>query len=358
MWSLETLLQAAAKVAGASPSTAKAPSINVMAIRQRQWGNELGSSYALVDSGATHALRRASTIDEWEQASPVVVRLAGGESVSLKMNNGGTIVVPMASATMGSSSTPIVPLGALVSQLGYSMVWAKNKCRLEGPQGEIINMKIRDGCPELTEHQALELIARLEDARLDQLRKNTAETKTRVRAAAMAMSRTWFDHLLSYVDSEFSSEGFKAVEAAPFLDGIPKQCLAGIFDSVPESNGWDILRGLKHLNRKTRKRLWSSDSWIVHLFAGGPSQKGFVPYGKSWACGFGTGHRERPYAEHFGPFGVEGSGVGGQTGEDCWNYWRTATRVLHDFKAHCWRTRTPSIKRVSLWWLGRAISGG
>ena len=244
-----------------------------MAIRQRQWGSELGSSYALVDSGATHALRRASTIDEWEQASPVVVRLAGGESVNLKMNTGGTILVPMASATTGSSSSPIVPLGALVSQLGYSMVWAKNKCRLEGPQGEIINMKIRDGCPELTEHQALELVARLEDSRLEQLRRNTAETKTRVRAAAMAMSRTWFDHLLSYVDSEFSSEGFKAVENAPFLDGIPKSCLVGIFDSVPESNGWDVLRGLKHLNRKARKRLWSSNSWIVHLFAGDRPRK-------------------------------------------------------------------------------------
>ena len=134
VWSLETLLQAAAKVAGASPSTAKAPSINVMAIRQRQWGSELGSSYALVDSGATHALRRASTMDEWEQAPPVVVRLAGGESVNLKMNTGGTILVPMASATTGSSSSYLlVPWylswGILWCGLRISAGWKGHKAR-------------------------------------------------------------------------------------------------------------------------------------------------------------------------------------------------------------------------------------
>ena len=221
----------------------------------------------------------------------MVVNLAGGESIGLHMNAAGTILVQPSSLTSATSTTPIVPLGALVAQLGYTMVWDKNKCRLQGPNGEAISLKVRDGCPEITEHQALELISRLEDSRLKQLRENTAETRSKVRAAAMAMSRTWFDHLLSYVGSDFASEGFKAVEAAPFLDGIPKQCVAGIFDSVPERNGWDILRGLKHLNRKTRKRLWSSSSWIVHLFAG-------EPHGKSWARGFGVGHRKGSFAEH------------------------------------------------------------
>ena len=33
-------------------------------------------------------------------------------------------------------------------------------------------------------------------------------------------------------------------------------------------NGWDALKGLKHLNRRTRKRLWTSSQWVVHLYAG------------------------------------------------------------------------------------------
>ncbi|OLQ05967.1 hypothetical protein AK812_SmicGene10791 [Symbiodinium microadriaticum] len=222
VWTLESLIQAAAKVAGASGQAPKAPSINVLAIRHKSGAEPGLTSYALVDSGATHALRRASDQNEWDEADPVIVNLAGGESVGLRMNKAGTILVQPTSLTSATSTSPIVPLGALVSQLGYMMVWTKNRCRLEGPNGEIINLKVKDGCPELTEHQALELISRLEDSRLEQLRANTADTRSRVRAAALAMNRTWFDHLLSYVDSEFSSEGFKAIEAAPFLDGIPR----------------------------------------------------------------------------------------------------------------------------------------
>ena len=268
VWTLESLIQAAAKVAGATQSAAKAPSINVMAIRGGGSGVEQRSSFALLDSGATHALRRAQSEEEWAAAAPVTVNLAGGEAVSLKMNSGGTILVPITSSTAAGSSSPIVPLGALVGQLGYTMVWGKTRCRLEGKNGDVINLRIRDGCPELMEQEALRLIGQLEDNRLRELRCNTQDTRRRVKAAALAMDRTWFDHLLSYVDSGFSSEAFKAVEAAPFLEGVPRQCVTGMFDAVPESNGWDILRGLKHLNRKARKRLWSSKSWVVHLFAG------------------------------------------------------------------------------------------
>ena len=268
VWTLESLIQAAAKVAGATQGAAKAPSIHVMAIRGGGIGVEPKSSFAPLDSGATHALRRAQSEEEWAAAAPVTVNLAGGEAVSLKMNSGGTILVPITASTAAGSSSPIVPLGALVGQLGYTMVWGKTKCRLEGKNGDVINLRIRDGCPELMEQEALRLIGQLEDNRLRELRCNTQDTRRRVKAAALAMDRTWFDHLLSYVDSGFSSEAFKAVEAAPFLEGVPKQCVAGLFDAVPETNGWDILRGLKHLNRKARKRLWSSKSWVVHLFAG------------------------------------------------------------------------------------------
>ena len=222
----------------------------------------------MLDSGATHALRRALSEEEWSEASPVTVNLAGGEAVSLKMNSGGTILVPISSSTAAGSSSPIVPLGALVGQLGYTMVWGNTKCRLEGRNGDVINLRVRDGCPELMEQEALRLIGQLEDARLRELRCNTQDTRRRVKAAALAMDRTWFDHLLSYVDSGFTSEAYKALESAPFLEGVPKECVSGMFDAVPESNGWDILRGLKHLNRKARKRLWSSKSWVVHLFAG------------------------------------------------------------------------------------------
>ena len=57
-----------------------------------------------------------------------------------------------------------------MSQLGYTMTWGNTKCKLEGRNGEVIQLKVREGCPEITEHEALKLIAQLEDSRLKDLR--------------------------------------------------------------------------------------------------------------------------------------------------------------------------------------------
>ncbi|OLP89946.1 hypothetical protein AK812_SmicGene28556 [Symbiodinium microadriaticum] len=231
-------------------------------------------TFALVDSGATHALRRAESEEEWQCADPVVVNLAGGESVALRINQAGTILVPLVGqGSTSSASAPIVPLGALVGQLGYSMMWSGTKCKLEGRNGEVLNLRVRDGCPEIAERDALRLIAMLEDKQLQELKNNTATTRRKVKAAAMMMERTWFDHLQSYTASSISTEALKAVEAAPFFRDIPRQCLAGLVEAVPELNGWEALKGLEHLNRRTRKRLWSSDKWLVHLFAGEREKK-------------------------------------------------------------------------------------
>ncbi|CAE7339671.1 GIP [Symbiodinium microadriaticum] len=257
-----------ARASGSNPTS---PSATPSAGDQSSGGEAVWTLDSLIQAAAKEEAMGRSKGHRllcWIQASPVTVNLAGGEAVSLKMNSGGTILVPISSSTAAGSSSPIVPLGALVGQLGYTMVWGNTKCRLEGRNGDVINLRVRDGCPELMEQEALRLIGQLEDARLRELRCNTQDTRRRVKAAALAMDRTWFDHLLSYVDSGFTSEAYKALESAPFLEGVPKECVSGMFDAVPESNGWDILRGLKHLNRKARKRLWSSKSWVVHLFAG------------------------------------------------------------------------------------------
>ncbi|CAE7239682.1 unnamed protein product [Symbiodinium sp. CCMP2456] len=266
VWTLETLLQAAAKVAGAKAAPTS-PSLNVISLRAHRPLSGGLQTYALVDSGATHALRRAASEDEWSASHPVVVNLAGGESISLRMNDAGTILVPSTASDAGGGA-PIVPLGALVGQLGYTMTWSGTKCRLEGRQGECFNLRVRDGCPEIAEHDALQLIAKLEDSNLEELKSNIKRTRQKVRTAAMMMERNWFDYLQNYAQGGIATEALKAIEAAPFFRDLPQPCLEGFVDAVPEQNGWEVLKGLQHLNRRTRKRLWSSDKWVVHLFAG------------------------------------------------------------------------------------------
>ncbi|CAE7228639.1 RE1, partial [Symbiodinium sp. CCMP2456] len=266
--SWEALLQAAAKVAGAAPSEPKAPSIKVLSLHSGPSGGKHETAYALVDSGATHPLRRASGIGEWQAASPVVVHLAGGEVVELRMNSAGTLLVPSSGMTRTASTAPIVPLGSLVGVLGYRMEWHGSRCRLTSREGDVLNLRVRDGCPEVTEQQALDLIAKIEDKKLQTLRTSTEATKGAVRESMLVLNRSWFDHLISYCRSGIGSEALSAIQSAPFFQEVPQEALRGLSEADPISNGWDALRGLQHLNRRTRKKLWASKNWVVHLFAG------------------------------------------------------------------------------------------
>ncbi|CAE7642041.1 RE2 [Symbiodinium sp. CCMP2456] len=266
--SWEALLQAAAKVAGAAPSEPKAPSIKVLSLHSGPSGGKHETAYALVDSGATHPLRRASGIGEWQAASPVVVHLAGGEVVELRMNSAGTLLVPSSGMTRTTSTAPIVPLGSLVGVLGYRMEWHGSRCRLTSREGDVLNLRVRDGCPEVTEQQALDLIAKIEDKKLQTLRTSTEATRGAVRESMLVLNRSWFDHLISYCRSGIGSEALSAIQSAPFFQEVPQEALRGLSEADPISNGWDALRGLQHLNRRTRKKLWASKNWVVHLFAG------------------------------------------------------------------------------------------
>ncbi|CAE7343225.1 lgrC, partial [Symbiodinium sp. KB8] len=134
--------------------------------------------------------------------------------------------------------------------------------------GESLTLRVRDGCPEITEQQALELISRIEDQKLAELRNATSTTRTRIRESVIALNKSWFDHLIAYCNSGIGTDSLMAIHSAPFLSDVPEEALYGLSEADPVSNGWDALRGLKHLNRKTRKRLWSSRRWVVHLYAG------------------------------------------------------------------------------------------
>ena len=265
--SWEALLQAAAKVAGVPPEP-KAPTINVVSIVTASGEGSTGEARALIDSGATHPLRRASDAQEWSNASDVVVHLAGGEVVQLKMNQAGTLLVPTTANTRCSSSAPIVPLGTLVGTLGYTMEWSGSRCRLTSRDGEVISLRVRDGCPEVTEAQALGLIAKIEGKKLSMLKQSTETSRTKIREAVIAINKTWFDHLLTFCDSGAGVDSMMALQSAPFFRDVPHQALFGISEAIAEDNGWDALKGLVHLNRRTRKRFWNSHQWVVHLFAG------------------------------------------------------------------------------------------
>ena len=134
---------------------------------------------------------------EWDEALEVQVSLAGDNTTCMRLTQSGTLLLPP--LERAGSVQPIVPMGAVIEQLGYSLVWSAGSCKLHPPNGKPLRLRVKNGCPEVVGSQALTLISRLEEHKLEQveeLRRRTEHGKDRIRQAKLAMDKTWWDHLV------------------------------------------------------------------------------------------------------------------------------------------------------------------
>ena len=253
-------------------------SLRVMSLSNPKRGQD--GSYveatALVDTGATHPLRKAASSSEWSAANRVMVNLAGNRQIEMRITPAGTLLLPISE----SGSTTIVPVGELVQTLGYRLDWSRSRCRLVAPDGASMRLSMRDGCPQLPEYQALTLISRLEERKLDELQRATKETERVVRSAAMSMTKSWFASLVDFCSGDVHS-GYRAMDEAPFLKDVPEDAKSGLVTKSDLSNGWQLLKKMTCWNRAFRRRLMRSNSWIIHFFSG----KGSSPAFKSLDAG-------------------------------------------------------------------------
>ena len=138
-------------------------------------GFDEGERLALLDSGASHAFRDRRAEEELPEV-PVSVELAGGQVVTLQQNKAGTLM-PTSSSAGPMEAATILPLGALVQQLGCELSWTKRGgLRIIHPQHGVLKTVVKGNCPLLGETQALSLIDQLEQKKLQELREATAET--------------------------------------------------------------------------------------------------------------------------------------------------------------------------------------
>ena len=122
----------------------------------------------------------------------------------------------------------------------------------------MIRLDVVRGCPEVSEEVAQKLIARLEQCQIPEL-VNSTEASVR---ALSAVKTSWWACLMEYVVSGNLESGRAAVDKAPFVmyrDEVKDALVVW----RPNKGIWDILRGL-NVNRRSRKRLLRSPSWVVH----------------------------------------------------------------------------------------------
>ncbi|CAE7267533.1 unnamed protein product [Symbiodinium sp. CCMP2592] len=209
------------------------------------------SRSALLDSGATHVLRGPRDDGEWEAAREVRVQLAGDSSTSMKQTQEGTLLNEDQMAQI------IVPLGKVITHLGFRLHWTAEECYLEGEDGEVINLDVVRGCPEVSEEVAQTLIARLEQSQLPEL---VSSTEASVRALG-AVKTSWRACLMEYVVSGNMESGRAAVDKASFLM-YREEVKEALIVKRSTKGVWDILKGI-NVNRRSRKRLLRSPSWVV-----------------------------------------------------------------------------------------------
>ena len=76
---------------GSNEDALGVPRLQVLRLEGSSKGsNTKEEQQALVDSGATHAMRPPSSNKEWSEAASVAVQLAGSQTTDLKMSNKGT----------------------------------------------------------------------------------------------------------------------------------------------------------------------------------------------------------------------------------------------------------------------------
>lgn len=86
------------------------------------------SAEGLLDSGASHAMRKASE-KEYLKGIPIRVTLAGEDVRDMKQNIQGTVLVK----DNGAEVQPIVPLGTIIEELNCRLQWKRGSLRLHHP---------------------------------------------------------------------------------------------------------------------------------------------------------------------------------------------------------------------------------
>ena len=223
--------------------------INMMSIKS------LKMSRALLDSGATHALRMAASEEEWLAGQPTRVVLADGETDQLRLKPGTrTLLAPCQGS---EASSMILPMHE-VSAAGYSVKWTEGVCSLQAPGGAEIAVEQGDGCPTVDAEVGQKILEKLEqrqqrgEARRKKLQRlEVGELRPEeldIPTALMMSCQAMFEDVPDYILQKVVPEDFS-------LD-----------ENQQERLPW---------NRRCRRRHQKAKRIILHLYSG-PDEKYWV----------------------------------------------------------------------------------
>ncbi|CAE7295400.1 TY5A, partial [Symbiodinium sp. CCMP2592] len=219
---------------------------------------------ALLDSGASHPYRERQLHEPLPQV-PVRVELAGGRTITLQQNQAGTLM-PTTKDVEADDSATILPMGALVQQLGCDLTWTKRGgLKIVHPQFGTLKTIVKGNCPLLGETQALSLINQLEQRKLQELRESTAETF--LGTIALTEVKDWDELFMMYTQTGSRTSMLQALQSpgSPLSSmGGELRAMLSIEVDLSESAGKEYLKSLP-MRRSQRKSLLLK-RWAVKLY--------------------------------------------------------------------------------------------
>lgn len=120
--------------------------------------------WILLDSGATHALRPATSMEEWSEAVKIKVTLANGTTDSLKIKP-QTKILLTEPVKEGWKETWILPMGGL-ADMGFQVKWKSGQCEVADEDGKLLEVDLQGGCPMIKKDEGLRIFQRLENFQL------------------------------------------------------------------------------------------------------------------------------------------------------------------------------------------------
>ncbi|CAL1144503.1 unnamed protein product [Cladocopium goreaui] len=202
----------------------------------------------LLDSGATHALRRAKTWSEWDDAEHTVVALAQGTTTSLRIKHGTETL--LFTPDDGSFGNGILPMGAL-TKLGYEITWTGGDCRMKNGHGENVEVTVVNGCPMINRRFGMQLI--------DQLENESRLTRARSALVRALIQQPTLLKNLPDLDSETLLMVFMKKEFPDLPDTVCRKVVRRSLEIDSEQLPW---------NRWMRRRMLRAQRVILHLYSG------------------------------------------------------------------------------------------
>ena len=114
---------------------------------------------------------------------------------------------------------PIVPLGALIEELGCHLQWNKGSVKLWHPTRGFIKVFLNNKCPEVNFKEAHKLIKELEQKQLKALNGKVEELSAKLEVMRKEENRSWTELLNEFVKTGNRSLLVKVILLCPFERG-------------------------------------------------------------------------------------------------------------------------------------------